>query len=51
MSNEMPETPLTDLAASAVQLHEMYTAYMDAGFPEHRAFELVTTVLMTFLDA
>lgn len=46
----MPESPLTDLAAGAVQLHEMYHSYMEAGFPEGRAFELVCMTLDHFLD-
>jgi hypothetical protein len=47
--NEMPESPVTDLAVGAAQLHEMYMAYMEAGFPEERAFELVTLTLDHFL--
>lgn len=51
MSDELPDTPLTALAEGAAQLHEMYTAYLDAGFSEERAFDLTVTVLSHYLDA
>jgi hypothetical protein len=50
MSDEMPDSPMTALAEGAAQLHEMYIAYMDAGFSEERAFDLTTTFLMSFLE-
>jgi hypothetical protein len=37
--------PITALAEGAAQMHEMYAAYIDAGFPEPRAFELVKEML------
>lgn len=43
------EEPLTALAEGAAQMHEMYAAYIDAGFPEHRAFELTVLVLESSL--
>jgi hypothetical protein len=49
--SELPDSPLTDLAQGAAQLHEMYASYMDAGFPEGRAFELVRMTLGHFLDS
>lgn len=42
---QVPE-PLTQLAEGAAQMHELYWAYMEAGFPESRAFELVKTMLV-----
>jgi hypothetical protein len=45
------EEPLTHLAQGAVQLHEMYTAYMAAGFPERRAFKLTLFALDRILAA
>lgn len=45
------EEPLTALAEGAAQLHEMYAAYIDAGFPENRAFELTAMILDSFLGA
>lgn len=50
-SSDVPESPITDLAQGAAQLHEMYLAYMDAGFPENRAFELACLVLDHFLGS
>jgi hypothetical protein len=40
-----PEDPITQLAAAAVQLHELYNSYLAAGFTEPQAFELVKTIL------
>lgn len=53
MSDEyesLPDTPLTNLDQNAASLHEMYTAWMDAGFSEERAFGLATTTLLHYLD-
>lgn len=47
--DEVFEVTVTPLARQANELHEIYLAYMQAGFPEQRAFELVNTVLMDFL--
>lgn len=41
-----PEDPITELAAAAAQLHELYTAYIAAGFTEPQAFELTKTVML-----
>jgi hypothetical protein len=40
------EDPFSAVAEGAVQMHELYTAYMDAGFPEARAYDLVKTLLV-----
>lgn len=48
---EMPESPMTDLAQGAAQLHEMYSAYLDAGFTEQRAFDLIQLVLDRILES
>ncbi|CAM5625861.1 hypothetical protein STENM36S_08714 [Streptomyces tendae] len=40
-----PQDPITQLAAVAVQLHELYEAYLAAGFTEAQAFELVKVTL------
>lgn len=51
MSDELPDPqPLSNLNEGAIHLHEMYSAYMDAGFTEDRAFDLVTTVLLHYLE-
>lgn len=51
MNDDLPESPMTAMAEGAAQLHEMYTAYMEAGFTEARAFDLITTFLMSYLDS
>ncbi|MBZ6207560.1 hypothetical protein KVH31_13730 [Streptomyces olivaceus] len=40
-----PQDPITQLAAAAVQLHELYGAYIAAGFTDVQAFELVKVTL------
>ncbi|SDL27970.1 hypothetical protein SAMN05421806_12536 [Streptomyces indicus] len=44
-----PEDPITQLAAAAVQLHEAYLAYVNAGFTEDQAFELTKAILVASL--
>lgn len=41
---------MTVLDERAAELHELYMAWLGAGFPESRAFELVTLVLLRHLD-
>lgn len=36
-----PNDPVTVLAAMAAELHELYSAYVEAGFTEWQAFELI----------
>jgi hypothetical protein len=40
-----PEDPITQLAAAAAQVHELYLSYIEAGFTEAQAFDLVKTIL------
>lgn len=51
MSDDLPETDMTPLLEGATHIHEMYSAYMDAGFTEDRAFDLVTTILLHYLES
>ncbi|WP_433364053.1 hypothetical protein [Streptosporangium sp. CA-115845] len=36
-----PEDPITQLAEAAMSLHEMFTAYVGAGFTDNQALYLV----------
>lgn len=45
-----PEDPLTELAAGAAQVHEMYLAYIQAGFTEQQAFELTKSILIASIS-
>ncbi|GAA1888291.1 hypothetical protein GCM10009837_07670 [Streptomyces durmitorensis] len=45
-----PEDPITELAAGAAQLHEVYLAYLDAGFTNDQAFDLTKAVLIASID-
>jgi hypothetical protein len=40
-----PLPPLTELTAAAAALHELYLTYVEVGFTEGQAFEIVLTVL------
>lgn len=40
-----PADPITELAAAAVQLHEAYSAYVEAGFTEAQSFDLIKAIL------
>jgi len=40
-----PEDPITQLAAAAAQVHELYISYIEAGFTEAQAFDLIKTIL------
>lgn len=37
---------LGSINEGAITHHELYQAWMDAGFPEERAFELVKTMII-----
>lgn len=37
--------PMTLLAAAAVQMHELFRSYVEAGFTEEQAMELLIAVM------
>ncbi|MFF7142256.1 hypothetical protein ACFZB5_13540 [Streptomyces nodosus] len=43
------DSPLTELAAMAVQNHELYTAYVHAGFTETQAMQLLIAIVTASL--
>ncbi|MET9122968.1 hypothetical protein [Streptomyces sp. NPDC004528] len=45
MASEISD-PITELAAAAVQQHELYQAWIDAGFTRAEALELLKAVLL-----
>lgn len=42
---QMPASPMTPIAASAVGIHEMFQALVEAGFTETQALFLVSQML------
>lgn len=42
-----PIPPLTELTAMAVQIHELYETYVEAGFTTDQSFELVKLSVFT----
>lgn len=45
MADNMPTDPVTDLAAGAAQLHEAYESFVEAGFTDAQAMQMVCAVL------
>lgn len=45
MGDRMPADPVTELAASAAQLHEAYESFVAAGFTEAQAMQMVCAIL------
>jgi hypothetical protein len=43
--------PLTELAKGAAQIHEMFTAYVDAGFSRPEALQIIIGVLTAAMAA
>jgi hypothetical protein len=41
-----PTPPLTELAAAAVQQHELFRSWVDAGFTEDQAMQLLVAILI-----
>lgn len=40
-----PLSPMTELAAGAAQQHELFRTYVDAGFTEAQAMQLLCAML------
>lgn len=45
MADEVPD-PVTALQFSAMQQHEMFSSWVDAGFTEYQALELLKAFIM-----
>ena len=43
---DMPSDPITPLKDAAIQLHEMYRTYIEAGFSKRQAFDLAKSFLL-----
>lgn len=42
---DTPQDPITALAEGAAQLHELYTAHVNAGFTEAQAMQIVLAII------
>jgi hypothetical protein len=40
-----PQSPITELAAGAAQLHELFTAQVQAGFTETQAMQIILAIV------
>lgn len=45
------EPVMTQLAQNAANLHELYLSYIDAGFTEYHAFELVKLMMTLVFES
>lgn len=45
MSDDLPQDPLSALAQAAAQIHELFTAYVNAGFTRPEALQLVIGII------
>lgn len=51
--NDMPQDPFPSLPESVAvmrAMHELHTAAVVAGFPEHIATEIITRILITVIE-
>jgi len=44
---DKPEDPFTSTAAGAIGMHELYRAFVEAGFSEEQAFIMILESLKT----
>lgn len=44
-----PEDPITQLQAGVAQQHEMFTAYVDAGFTRPEALKIIIAIIVTHI--
>lgn len=49
-ANEVPPDPVTDLMSASAQQHEMYLAWVAAGFTETQALELLETFITALVQ-
>lgn len=45
----MPESPLTQLAGAAVQQHELFMSWVNAGFTRAEAMQLLLAAFTTMI--
>lgn len=45
MRDDGPASPISELAAAAAQLHELFTAYVESGFTREEALELIKAII------
>lgn len=43
--SETPADPFTGLTAAAAELHEMYSEFVNAGFTDAQALQLVISII------
>jgi hypothetical protein len=49
--NQLPKDPIDVTLTMAIAHHEMFNAYIEAGFTRHEAFELTKVNICAFIAA
>lgn len=44
-SRPLPPSPITELAQAAAQMHELYSAWVEAGFTPDQSMQMICVVL------
>ena len=44
-----PQDPMTQLQAGVAQQHEMFTAYVDAGFTRPEALKIIIAIIIAHI--
>jgi hypothetical protein len=43
--NDGPQDPMSALATEAIQVHELFSAYVSAGFSRQESMQLVVSII------
>lgn len=49
MTSDGPQDPFEGLAATAVQMHEMYAIFVSAGFTSDQSMQIIQALLLETL--
>jgi hypothetical protein len=49
MDDSIPQDPMTQLAAGVAQQHEMFMAYVEAGFTRPEALKIMIAVIVAHI--
>lgn len=49
-NDQTPLSPLTTVAAGAIQVHELFMSYVNAGFTRNEALQLIMLVMTSGMN-
>ena len=50
-SDQMPDSPVTEMGQNAAALHEQFMSYVNAGFTRPEALHLIAAILTAHIRA